>query len=212
VEEHRVYQGQVYGKTRQVVIGDVAEIQNGELCHKVIRPAATGVYEASNGWGHIGCPEGASMPPREAQGHSIEPGSTVTARLYKAYVKDSKGYTRTASENPKDGGHCEWYAEEVRPVSPPERREVKGTVTIAAKGYGFLETDDGLSCFMPTAIVERSRLASGDHVTATVRRSWDRKRMEDSWIATQVGSIVHPDGHTPSSAPVDSDGSDGGPL
>ena len=138
IEARKVYQGKVYGKTRRIIIGDVVEVQSGELWQKTIRATVTGIYEMSNGWGHIGCPDGASVPPREAQGYSIEPGSKVTARLYKAFVMDTRKGTSVTSKRLKDDGHWEWRAEDVRVVSPPEFTEVEGVVTIAAGGVRVL--------------------------------------------------------------------------
>lgn len=189
IEAHNVYRSSVYGKKRQVIIGDVIEVQSGELWQKTIRPAATGIYEMSNGWGHIEGQNGASVPPREAQEYSIEPGSRVTARLYKTFVRDYRNGTSVTSKRPMNDGHWEWYAEDIIVVSPPEFKEAEGVVTTAAGGFGFLETEDGLSCFISNAIIDDNRLSNGDHITAEIRKSWNRKKSEESWSVTWVESL-----------------------
>lgn len=189
IEAHNVYRAKVFGKTRRVIVGDVTEVQSGELWQKTVRPTATGIYEMSNGWGHIGCSDSASVPPREARGYSIEPGSTVTARLYRAFVRDSRKGASVTSKGSNNDGHWEWYAENISVVSPPEYREAEGVVSIAAGGFGFLEIENGFSCYITSAIVDDNRLANGDHITAEIRKSWDRKKSEDSWIVMRVESV-----------------------
>lgn len=187
-EVHHVYQGQIYGKTRRIVIGGLTEINSGILWQETVKPSVTGIYETSNGWGHIGCPEGASVPPRAAQSRSIEPGSKVTARLYRTFVKDGKRSIPAQSDGSKEGGRWEWHAEDVSAVAPPESRMVEGIVNITAGGYGFLETVDGYSCFIPSAIVGESQLENDDHIVAGIRKSWNRKKSEEGWTVSQVES------------------------
>lgn len=188
-EEHHVYQGAVFGKTRFVLIGTAQEMSSGELYETTVIPEVSGIYDMSNGWGHIGCTENVSVPPKIAQGYSIEPGSTVTARLYKAFVRNKTERDNSHLPQTEQNGRWEWRAENIEVISPPEELEVTGSISIAVGGFGFLSTQDGLSCFVPASVIQDFRLVNGDSITARIRKSWNRKKKESSWAVTAILSI-----------------------
>ena len=191
LSEHHVYECAVFGKTRLVAIGEANEVASGDLWQSTIKPSVSGIYEVSNGWGHIGCEEYASVPPKTVQEYSIESGSMVQARLYKTFLKDKKRSEGVRPVQQKAGGHWEWHAESIEVLSPPDEREVDGTISVAVGGFGFLESENGISSFISAESIHEYHLQNGDQVRAIIRQSWNRKRKENSWIVTSVLSIYN---------------------
>lgn len=189
--EHHVYEGAVFGKTRLVAIGEVQEFFSGDLWQSTIKPSVSGIYEVSRGWGHIGCEEYASVPPKTAQEYSIEPGSIVQARLYKTFLKDKKRGEGVRPAQQKARGHWEWHAEKIEVLSPPDEREVDGTISVAVGGFGFLESEEGISSFISAESIHEFQLQNDDQIRAMIRQSWNRKRKENSWIVTAISAIYN---------------------
>lgn len=186
INEHTVYRGRIFGKVRETLIGPVEKIDTGALYDKVIRKGIEGLYETSNGWGHIGCQEDISIPPKQAAGHAIANGSRVRTDAHLAYFNNRN---KKESSNASDGGRWEWRVSSIEVVAPPEKRTASGKIRIAAAGFGlfdFNDDNDTDTCFVPQNLVQKYDLSDDDKVEAEIRRSWDRKRKTESWIATEI--------------------------
>ncbi len=193
IDECSVYRGRIFGKVRETLIGPIEKIDTGALYDKVIRKGIEGLYETSNGWGHIGCQEDISIPPKQTAGHAIANGSRVRTDAHLAYFSNRN---KKESSNASDSGRWEWRASSIEVVAPPEERMASGKIRIAAAGFGLFDFnddgDDG-TCFVPQDLVQKYELSDDDKVEAEIRRSWDRKRKTESWIATEIVHVMRAD-------------------
>ena len=105
------------------------------------------------------------------------------SRLKKCRVKESNIYLTTFIKEKTDGPSDLFSLKEVdeRANYPTLRKEVCGTIKVLPAGVGFVE-----HCFVPSHLIQQYELTSGQTVTATAVRSYDRKKSTLAWTVISI--------------------------
>ena len=105
------------------------------------------------------------------------------SHLKKCCIKESNIYLTTFVKESASGPSDVFSLKEIEECAnyPTLRKEVCGIIKILPAGVGFVE-----NCFVPSQLIQQYELTSGQTVTATAVRSYDRKKSTLAWAVISI--------------------------